>query len=203
MLNSWHIYPLLFCLLVGERVSVDIRLAVFNHPVHLHPGFFETNAPSEIQSRVTTDTTLLQTVIGSSVSIALRNIPAFLNSGMVPLVSPTPSCRDRVGQRVICGHARCFLWSPCALVSCQSRSTGRRRSHGARAKISKSFRLSIINGRILRSLAALWTLSWTPPCSGFGRAVLVAVVMLLVLRCGYAVRVGGQDVLSGRTSPET
>ena len=48
---------------VGERVSADIRLAVFNHLVHLHPGFFERNAPSEIQSRVTTDTTLLQTCL--------------------------------------------------------------------------------------------------------------------------------------------
>ena len=43
----------------------------------MHPSFFEANAPSEIQSRVTTDTTLLQTVIGSSVSIALRNILMF------------------------------------------------------------------------------------------------------------------------------
>ena len=56
---------------VGERVSADIREAVFRHLVDLHPGFFEANLPSEIQSRVTTDTTLLQTVIGSSVSIAL------------------------------------------------------------------------------------------------------------------------------------
>ena len=57
---------------VGERVSADIRQAIFTHLIHIHPGFFERNAPSEIQSRITTDTTLLQTVIGSSVSIALR-----------------------------------------------------------------------------------------------------------------------------------
>ena len=69
---------------VGERVSADIRLAVFNHLVHISPGFFEANSPSEIQSRVTTDTTLLQTVIGSSVSIALRNILMFCG-GMVLL----------------------------------------------------------------------------------------------------------------------
>ena len=59
---------------VGERVSADIRQAVFAHLIRLHPGFFETNLPTEIQSRITTDTTLLQTVIGSSVSIALRNV---------------------------------------------------------------------------------------------------------------------------------
>ncbi len=62
---------------LGERVTADIRAAVFAHIIHLHPGFFESNAPSEIQSRITTDTTLLQTVIGSSVSIALRNILMF------------------------------------------------------------------------------------------------------------------------------
>ena len=70
---------------VGEKVSNDIRQAVFNHLIHMHPGFFETNTPSEIQSRVTTDTTLLQTVIGSSVSIALRNALMFFG-GMVLLV---------------------------------------------------------------------------------------------------------------------
>ena len=63
---------------VGERVSADIRLAVFEHLIRLHPGFFERNAPSEIQTRITTDTTLLQTVIGSSVSIALRNVLMFI-----------------------------------------------------------------------------------------------------------------------------
>lgn len=52
---------------VGEKVSNDIRQAVFNHLIHMHPGFFETNTPSEIQSRVTTDTTLLQTVDRKSV----------------------------------------------------------------------------------------------------------------------------------------
>ena len=62
---------------VGERVSADIRMAVFNHLIHLHPAYFEANAPTEIQSRLTTDTTLLQTVIGSSVSIALRNLLMF------------------------------------------------------------------------------------------------------------------------------
>lgn len=69
---------------IGERVSADIRTAVFRHLVHLHPGFFETNRPTEIQSRITTDTTLLQTVIGSSVSIALRNALMFLG-GLVLL----------------------------------------------------------------------------------------------------------------------
>ncbi len=58
---------------IGERVVADIRRQVFNHLIGLHPGFYENNRSSEIQSRLTTDTTLLQSVIGSSLSLFLRN----------------------------------------------------------------------------------------------------------------------------------
>lgn len=59
---------------LGERVIADIRCKVFNHLIQLHPGFFEENRSLEIQSRLTADMTLLQSVIGSSVSFALRNL---------------------------------------------------------------------------------------------------------------------------------
>ncbi|NVK41198.1 MAG: ATP-binding cassette domain-containing protein [Oceanospirillaceae bacterium] len=59
---------------IGERVVADIRRRVFDHLISLHPGFFERNRGLEIQSRLTADTTLLQSVIGSSVSVALRNL---------------------------------------------------------------------------------------------------------------------------------
>lgn len=59
---------------LGERVVADIRTTVFNHLINLHPAFFEQNRALEIQSRITTDTTLLQSVIGASLSMALRNI---------------------------------------------------------------------------------------------------------------------------------
>jgi ATP-binding cassette, subfamily B, bacterial len=58
---------------LGERVIADIRCKVFDHLINLHPGFFEKNRSLEIQSRLTADMTLLQSVIGSSVSFALRN----------------------------------------------------------------------------------------------------------------------------------
>ena len=67
---------------LGERVVTDIRKRVFNHVVDLHPGFFEVNLASEIQSRLTTDTTLLQSVVGSSVSIALRSTLMFIGAGI-------------------------------------------------------------------------------------------------------------------------
>ncbi|SFP56609.1 ATP-binding cassette, subfamily B [Nitrosomonas cryotolerans] len=59
---------------LGERVIADIRRKVFDHLIHLHPGFFEQNRSLEIQSRLTADMTLLQSVVGSSVSFALRNL---------------------------------------------------------------------------------------------------------------------------------
>ncbi len=63
---------------LGERVVADIRERVFNHLIELHPGFFEHNRALEIQSRLTTDTTLIQSVVGSSLSMALRNLIMFL-----------------------------------------------------------------------------------------------------------------------------
>lgn len=58
---------------IGERVVADLRKKVFDHLIELHPGFYENNRSSEIQSRLTADTTLLQSVIGSSLSMFLRN----------------------------------------------------------------------------------------------------------------------------------
>ncbi|WP_299005183.1 ABC transporter transmembrane domain-containing protein [uncultured Shewanella sp.] len=58
---------------LGERISADIRKAVFNRVVTLHPSYFEENRSGEIMSRLTTDTVLLQSIIGSSFSMALRS----------------------------------------------------------------------------------------------------------------------------------
>lgn len=74
---------------IGERVSADLRRAVYSKVIELHPSFFETNLSGEIQSRITTDTTLLQTVIGSSVSMALRNVLLFIG-GIILLLFTNP-----------------------------------------------------------------------------------------------------------------
>lgn len=65
---------------IGERVSADIRLAVFNHVITLHPSYFETHGSGDIMSRITTDTTLLQSIIGSSFSMALRSLLMFVGA---------------------------------------------------------------------------------------------------------------------------
>jgi ATP-binding cassette subfamily B protein len=59
---------------LGERTVADIRLAVHRNLLRLSPGFFEENRPAEITSRITVDTTIIEQVVGTTVSIALRNI---------------------------------------------------------------------------------------------------------------------------------
>ena len=74
---------------VGERVVADMRRAVFDHIIGLSPGFFEVTRTGEVVSRLTTDTTLIQTVIGSSVSVALRNT-ILVVGGLIGLVMTSP-----------------------------------------------------------------------------------------------------------------
>jgi ATP-binding cassette subfamily B protein len=59
---------------IGERVTADLRRAVFDHLLRLPPGFFEVTRTGEVISRLTNDTAMLETVIGSSASMAMRNL---------------------------------------------------------------------------------------------------------------------------------
>src|SRR3954468_14080395 len=59
---------------LGERTVADIRLAVHRNLLRLSPGFFEENRPAEITSRITVDTTIIEQVVGTTVSVALRNM---------------------------------------------------------------------------------------------------------------------------------
>ncbi len=190
---------------VGERVSADIRKAVFDHVIRLHPGFFEANFASEIQSRITTDTTLLQTVIGSSASIALRNLLMFVG-GVVLLFVTNPRLSLFVvlsaplvvapiivfGRRVRAlsrasqdsiAHVGSFLAESLRQVKTvqayNHEDVDRRRFA---AHVESAF--DIARQRILQ------------------RAVLITLVMVLVLAAIAAMLwTGGQDVLTGRTSP--
>ena len=63
-----------FVTMLGERVVADIRKAVYNRVIGMSPAFFEKVMTGEVLSRLTTDTTLILSVIGSSISVALRNV---------------------------------------------------------------------------------------------------------------------------------
>jgi ATP-binding cassette subfamily B protein len=74
---------------LGERVTADIRAAVYRHVVTQSPEFFETTQTGEVLSRITTDTTLIQSVVGTSISMALRNMLLFIG-GLVMLFVTSP-----------------------------------------------------------------------------------------------------------------
>jgi len=190
---------------VGERVSADIRQAVFSHLLRLHPGFFEENQPTEIQSRITTDTTLLQTVIGSSVSIALRNALMFLGGLVLLFVT-----NAKLSLIVVASVP--FVVAPVVLFG---RSV-RRLSRSSQDRLAD---VGSYAGEALRQIKIVQSFNHQEVDErAFGervelafrvavrrirqRSVLVAVVMLLVL-CAIATMlwVGGQDVLTGSITP--
>lgn len=74
---------------LGERVTADLRTAVYGHVLQQSPEFFETTQTGEVLSRLTTDTTLVQTVVGSSLSLGLRNAVMGLGAlGMLVVTHP-------------------------------------------------------------------------------------------------------------------
>jgi ABC transporter, permease/ATP-binding protein len=75
---------------IGERIAADLRRDVFNRLLALEPDFYTRNGVGEIQSRMTTDTALLQTVLSSTFSMALRN-SLMLIGAMVLLLLTSPS----------------------------------------------------------------------------------------------------------------
>ena len=80
---------------LGERVTADLRNAVYAHVVRQSPEFFETTATGEVLSRLTTDTTLVQTVVGSSLSMCLRNMVMGLGA-MLMLIITNPYVMTQV-----------------------------------------------------------------------------------------------------------
>ena len=190
---------------VGERVSADLRRAVFDHVITLHPGFFEDNYASEIQSRITTDTTLLQTVIGSSVSIALRNALMFLG-GLVLLVLTNP----RLSLFVVI--AAPLVVAPIILFGRRVRRLSRDAQDSIAhvgSYLSEALRQiktvqaytheAIDQARFKDHVEAAFRVSLRRVRL---RATLITLVMVLVLGAiAGMLWVGGQDVLAGRTTP--
>lgn len=79
-----------FVAMIGERIVADIRKQVHAHVLEMSPSFFEITRTGEVLSRLTTDTTLIQTVIGSGASVALRNCVLLLG-GLVMLIVTSPA----------------------------------------------------------------------------------------------------------------
>lgn len=75
---------------IGERVVADIRLRVQENLLRLSPGFYEVNSPKEISSRMTSDTAVIENVVGTTVSVALRNtLTAIGGIGFLVYLAPS------------------------------------------------------------------------------------------------------------------
>jgi ATP-binding cassette subfamily B protein len=187
---------------IGERVVADLRCDVFGHVLSLDPLFFEETRVGEVLSRLTTDTTLLQSVVGSQVSVALRNL-LLLTGGTAMLIVTSPRLTGFV-----------FLVVP--LVVAPIILLGRRVRLLSRASQD---RVADVGAYIEESLNAIRIVQ------AFGhedidrqrfarrvtdalatavkrirmRAFLTAIVMMLVFgSVGIILWLGGHDVLEGR-----
>lgn len=78
-----------FFALLGERVIADIRIAAQSHLLTQSPSFFEENRPSEIAARMTSDTAVIEMIVGSTISVALRNLVTGLG-GVIYLFTLAP-----------------------------------------------------------------------------------------------------------------
>ncbi|WP_296218513.1 ABC transporter transmembrane domain-containing protein [Pseudomonas sp. UBA2684] len=189
---------------IGERFVADIRKRVFNHLIDLHPGFYESNRSSEIQSRLTADTTLLQSVIGSSLSMALRNA-IMLIGGSVLLVVTNPKLSGIV-----------LLALP--LVVAPILIFGRRVRQLSRLSQDRVADVGSYVGEVLGQIKTVQAYNHQREDKRrFGlsaeaafdtarqriaqRAWLITVVIVLVLGAvGVMLWVGGMDVIAGRIS---
>lgn len=186
---------------IGERVVADIRRDVFEHALKLSPGFYDTVRTAEIVSRLTTDTSIVQLVIGSSVSVALRNA-LMLVAGLVMLVLTSAKLTGLVVAVV-----------PIVLVPILTYGRKvRRLSRASQDKVAE------VGTRVDETLANIRTvqaftherhdrltfraqLDETVRVSVDrirARALLTAIVMLLVFGAvSIILWIGGHDVLSG------
>ena len=189
---------------IGERVSADIRRAVFGHLLDLSPGFFEVTRTGEVISRLTNDTSLLEVVIGSSASFALRNTLIMAGS-LVMLFVTSP----KLAALVLLGVP--LVIAPILLY-------GRRVRKLSRASQDRVAEVSAYIDETLHEIRTVQSYGHeAEDRARFGerveqafatasarirqRALLIALVMLLAFGAvGVILWIGGHDVLSGRIS---
>jgi len=190
---------------VGERVVADLRRAVYDHVLKLSPGFYETTRTGEIMSRLTTDTTLLQVVVGSSASIALRNTLMFIGGTAMLLVTSAKLT------------ALVFLVVP--LVVFPIILFGRRVRALSRASQDKVADVGAFVDETLGGIRTVQAYTHEPiERARFGerveeafgvairrvqvRAIMTVIVIVLVFGAvGTILWIGGHDVLAGRLTP--
>ena len=190
---------------VGERVVADMRKAVFNHILELSPGFFETTKTGEILSRLTTDTSLLQQVIGSSFSIAIRN--GFALVGGVIMLMVTNIKLTGLVALVVPAVIVPIIWYSRKVRKLSRESQDRVADVGSYAEenlnairtVQAFVHEDIDRGFFGRNVEGAFSAAMRRI---FARAMLGAVVILLVFSAIAAVVwAGGRDVIQGDITP--
>ncbi len=189
---------------IGERVSADLRRAVFGHLLEQSPEFFETMRTGEVISRLTSDTALLELVIGSSASFALRNLLIMLGA-LVMLVITSP----KLTAFVVLGVP--LVIAPILLFGRRVRKLSRA-SQDRIADVSTHIDESLHEIRTVQSygheeadheqFGGRVEEAFATATRRIGqRALLIALVMLLAFGAvGVILWIGGHDVLAGRIS---
>ena len=190
---------------LGERVTADLRRDVFSHLLRLSPGFFELTRTGDVISRLINDTAMLETVIGSSASMALRNL-LLLVGGLVMLTVTS----TKLTLLVLLGVP--VVLTPILFF-------GRRVRRLARASQDKVGDVGAYLDEALHEIRTVQAygheeqdrrqfvdrveLAFITACRRIRqRAMLVATVMLLVFGAvGIILWIGGHDVVAGRLSP--
>jgi ATP-binding cassette subfamily B protein len=190
---------------LGERVTADLRRDVFSHLLTLSPAYFETTRTGEVISRLTNDTTMLETVIGSSVSMAVRNT-LLLAGGLVMLALTSA----KLTLLVLAGVP--LVVAPIILF-------GRRVRRLARASQDRVGDVGAYVDEALHEVRTVQAYGHEGiDRERFGqrvedafaagrrriaqRALLVALVILLAFGAvGVILWIGGHDVLAGRITP--
>ena len=189
---------------LGERVVADLRRTVYDHVIGLSPGFFEVTRTGEVLSRLTADTTLVQSLVGSTASVALRNL-LLMVGGLVMMIVTSPR---------LTGLALLVL----PLVILPIILFGRRVRRLSRATQDRVADVSAYADESLQAVRTVQAFTHeeidrrsfaerleqtvaTAMTYVRARASLVAVVMLLVFGAVAVVLwLGGHDVLAGRLS---
>src|SRR5512147_1373349 len=187
---------------LGERVTTDLRQAVYSHVLQQSPQFFETLKTGEVLSRLTTDTTVIQNAVGSSISMGLRNAVLFIG-GLSMLIATSPRLMLTVAGVIV-------------LVVLPSVLIGRRVRRLSRASQDRIADTSGIAGEILNAIPVVQSFTQeSAEARRFGaaneqafaasirrtgvRAMLTAFVIVGVFgSLLYGLYGGVQSVLAGR-----
>ncbi|MBY8974254.1 ATP-binding cassette domain-containing protein [Rhodobacteraceae bacterium NNCM2] len=190
---------------LGERVVADVRKAVFSHVAGLSPGFYERLMTTEVLTRLTTDTTVIQGVVGSTASIALRNV-LLLVGGIVMLLVTSPKLT-----------AITLLIVPAVIFPI--RALGRRVRHLSRVSQDLIAESATHAGEMLQAVQTVQAMTYEDAArSGFSDRVEAAydasmqrirarsLMTLIVIFLAFAgivgvLWVGARDVMAGTMSP--